>query len=98
MKAEEAGAAGRPLNPYLVMGIAALLPGVGQLLNYQGRRALTFLFFLLIGGWISSHLSGTEQSFIARYAGGVFVYAVSVLDAYKWARVRWVLFHYRDRE
>jgi urea transporter len=68
--------------------VAILLPGVGQVLNQQPQRGLTFLFFLLLGGWISYHLTTPEHSMIGRLAGRVFVYAMSILDAYKWARVR----------
>ena len=84
----------RPLNPYWVMAVAAVLPGIGQVLNYQPRRALMFLFFIVIAGWVSFHLTTPDHSFVGRYAGGFFIYAVSVLDAYKWARVRWVMYQY----
>jgi len=53
------------------------------------------VFFTLLLGWITYHLTTPENSFLARYAGGLFVYSLSVLDAYKWARVRWevIKFH-----
>ncbi|GMQ76527.1 MAG: hypothetical protein BMS9Abin01_1807 [Gammaproteobacteria bacterium] len=89
----------RPSHPYFVMFVAAILPGVGQVLNYQPRRALTFLFFLVVGAWLSRHLTSPDMSFVGRNLGGFFIYAVSVLDAYKWARVRWAVYQFpRDRE
>ena len=39
-------------------------------------------------GWVSYHLTTPDHSLLGRYAGGWFVYAMSLLDAYKWARVR----------
>ncbi|MCG3145934.1 MAG: hypothetical protein HONDAALG_03706 [Gammaproteobacteria bacterium] len=53
---------------------------------------------MVLGGWITYHLTNPEEvSFIGRHAGGLFVYAVSILDAYKWARVRWEEARYRAR-
>ena len=46
-----------------------------------------FLFFTVLLGWVTWHLTGAEHSVIGRYAGGIFVYGVSVLDAYKLARI-----------
>lgn len=85
----------RPPHPYLVLAVAALLPGIGQLLNGQRTRALMFLFFTALLGWVSYQLTTPEHSFVGRYAGGFFVYAIAVLDAYKWARVRWAEYRYR---
>jgi hypothetical protein len=90
---DNGGARKAPFHPYLVMLVAAVLPGVGQLLNEQPRRALTMLFFMILLGLVTMNLSGPEQSFVGRFAGGFFVYAVSVMDAYRWARVRWETFH-----
>jgi hypothetical protein len=77
-------------QPLLVGLVAILLPGVGQVLNQQPQRGLTFLFFMLLGAWVSYHLTGPGHSLIGRYALGIFVYAMSVLDAYRWARIRYV--------
>ena len=42
----------KPLHPRLVLARAIVLPGVGQVLNRQPVRGLTFLFFmLLLGGY-----------------------------------------------
>ena len=79
----------RPLNPYLVMAVAILLPGCGQVLNRQPERGIRFLFFILLFGWLSFHLTTPAHSLVGRYAGGIFIYSLAVLDAYKWARVRW---------
>ena len=35
-----------------------------------------------------------QMSFIARHAGGFFIYGLSVLDAYKIARVKWETWRY----
>jgi hypothetical protein len=85
-----AGTESMPSRQPLIVGLVAiLLPGVGQVLNQQPQRGLTFLFFMLLGAWISYHLTGQGHSVVGRFAGGIFVYAMSVLDAYKWARVRY---------
>jgi hypothetical protein len=82
-----------PLHPYLVLGIALALPGVGQVVNNQPNRGLLFLFTMIALGYVTYHLSGPEISLIGRYAGGIFIYALSLMDAYKWARIRWTIFH-----
>ena len=85
-----------PLHPHWVLLIAILLPGVGQLINNTPKRAIMFLFFIMSLGWVTSHLAPPEASFVGRYAGGFFIYAISILDAYRWARYRWAFFH-RDQ-
>lgn len=84
-----------PLHPYLVLAVALILPGVGQVLNNMPTRAMIMVFFMLTLGVVSYHLTTPEHSFLGRHAGGVFIYAISVLDAYRWARYRWELFRQR---
>jgi hypothetical protein len=82
-----------PLHPYLVLVIALVLPGVGQVVNNQANRGLLFVFTMIALGYVTYHLSTPQISLVGRYAGGVFIYALSLMDAYKWARIRWVIFH-----
>lgn len=84
-----------PFHPYLVLAVAVLLPGVGQLFNNTATRGLMMAFSMLTLGWVSYHLTTPEHSFLGRYAGGFFIYAISILDAYRWARYRWEIFHKR---
>ena len=99
MPAETPGAppARAPLHPAAVM-VVALFPGAGQLLNLQPTRAVTFVFFMLLLGWVSFQFTTAAHSFVGRHAGGFFIYAISVLDAYRWAGYRRALFQSRDRE
>lgn len=85
-----------PLHPYWVLLIAVLLPGVGQVINNTPKRGIMFVFFIMSFGWVTLHLAPPEASFVGRYAGGFLIYAISILDAYRWARYRWAIFH-RDR-
>jgi hypothetical protein len=85
-----------PLHPYWVLLIAVVLPGVGQVVNNTPNRGVMFLFFIMSLGWVSMHLAPPDASFVGRYAGGFFIYAISILDAYRWARYRWTFFH-RDQ-
>lgn len=73
-------------HPWLVLAIAVILPGVGHVVARMPQRGLVFVFFILLMGWITYHLTTPDHSLIGRYAGGVFIYAISVLDAYRWAR------------
>ena len=82
-------AAGRPLDPRLVLVVAILLPGFGHVLSGQARRGLTMQMFMICLGFVSWHLTTPHHSLIGRLAGGLFVYALSIPEAYKIAKVRW---------
>ena len=86
-----------PFHPYLVLAMS-VFPGIGQIFNGDSKRAFMFAFSMLSLGWISYHLTTPEHSFLGRYAGGIFVYAMSILDAYKHARLRWELWHRQRRQ
>lgn len=78
----------QPINPYLVLLAATVLPGTGQVLNRQPLRGLTYLFFIVLLGAFTLKTAAPEVSLIGKLAGGLFVWSVSMLDAYKVARVR----------
>lgn len=78
----------RPFHPLLVLAIAMVLPGVGQVANGQPRRGLVFVFYTLLLGVVTYLVAPSEASVVGRVAGGVFVYALSVLDAYQVAARR----------
>ena len=78
----------RPLDPLLVLAVAVLLPGMGQVLNGMLLRAWVMLFFALSLGVVTYRLTTPEHSFVGRHAGGFFIYAIMVMDAYLWARYR----------
>jgi len=75
-------------NPWLVLVMAIALPGMGQVLNGNVTRALTFIFFMFMLGMVSWQLTTAAHSFVGRHAGGFLVYAIAVLDAYRIARLR----------
>ena len=77
-----------PPHPYLVLAIAMILPGVGQVANRQPLRGLIFLFFMLLLGAFTLKTAAPDVSISGKLAGGLFVWAMSMLDAYKVARIR----------
>ena len=79
----------KPARPHMVMLVSLLLPGMGQVMNGMASRGITMVFFMVSLAWVTFHLTTPEHSFVGRHAGGFFVYAMSILDAYKWARYRW---------
>lgn len=79
----------RPPNPYLVLALAILLPGVGHVALGQQLRGFGFAFFSLLLALMTWHLTTPEQSFVGRTAGGLFVWALSIPDAYRIARLRY---------
>lgn len=77
-----------PPNPYRVLALAIFLPGWGHWLAGYLQRGVTFVFFMVILGWITWRLAPVDRSFIGRYAGGLFIYAISIPDAYRLAKQR----------
>ena len=77
-----------PLNPYLVLAVALVLPGVGQVLNRQPVRGLVFVCFAILLGAFTLKTAAPEVSFIGKVSGGLFVWAMAAFDAYKTARIR----------
>lgn len=75
----------RPHHPLAVLGVALVLPGMGQVLNDQAKRGLVFVFYILLLGILTRLVAPEDATVVGRVAGGVFVYALSVLDAYQQA-------------
>jgi hypothetical protein len=78
----------KPYSPYFILGPAIVLPGMGHVLNGTPQRGLTFLFFIIVLAWATAKIAPPQASFLGHYAGGLFIYALSILDAYKTARVK----------
>jgi hypothetical protein len=81
-----------PLNPYIVLAVAIILPGMGQVLNRQPVRGLIFVCFAILLGAFTLKTAAPDVSFAGKIAGGLFVWAMAVLDAYKVARIRHAVF------
>ncbi|WP_299838886.1 hypothetical protein [uncultured Paracoccus sp.] len=86
-----------PLNPRLILATALILPGTGQVLNRQPVRGLMFLFFILLLGGYTLKTAAPEVSIIGKLSGGIFVYAMSIFDAYKQARIRTEVWRHHHR-
>ena len=81
----------RPINPYLVLTLATMLPGAGHVAVRDATRGLAFAFFAVFFSVITYKTTPPDRSFLGRHAGGLFVWALSIPDAYRRARVRTVL-------
>ena len=78
----------KTINPYVVLLASLCLPASGHVLLGKAQRGLIFLFFIIVLGWISLRVMPASASFFTRHGGGFLVYGISVLDAYKIARVK----------
>jgi hypothetical protein len=76
------------LNPYLVLALAILLPGAGHVAVGEPRRGLAFAFFVLLFGALTYATATPDISFIGRHAGGLFIWVLSIPDAYRRGRMR----------
>lgn len=75
-------------SPFLVLGVAVVLPGMGQVLNNQPKRGLLMVLYMLLLGLVTHALASPDTSIVGKFAGGIFVYAMSVMDAYRVAAAR----------
>ena len=78
----------RPPHPLLVLAVALVLPGCGQVLNRQPVRGLVFVFFTLLLGSLTLLTADPGVSVVGKLAGGIFVHAMAIFDAYRTARLR----------
>ena len=85
-----------PLAPILVLLIAIFLPGMGQVINNTPVKGLVMLSFMLILGMITFNLAQPQISMVGKLAGGIFIYAISIMDAYYWAKYRSEMFARRN--
>lgn len=79
------------INPYLVLALAVVLPGAGHVAIREAPRGLVFAFFVLFFSVLTYMTTTPDQSFIGRHAGGLFVWALSIPDAYRRARMRYAM-------
>ncbi len=78
----------KPLNPYLVLLLAVILPGAGHVAIGEQRRGLAFALFVVLFSIVTYMTTTPDRSFIGRHAGGFFIWALSIPDAYRRARMR----------
>jgi hypothetical protein len=78
-----------PVRPLVVAAVAAVLTGMGQVLNGQANRGLMMAFSALTLAWVSYNLTTPDHSFLGRYAGGFAIHAIAFMDAYWMARIRY---------
>jgi hypothetical protein len=81
-----------PLHPYVVLLCALLLPGFGQVLNNTPSRGLMMIFFMVLLGVVTFNSAAPDISWVGKFSGGIFIYSLSVMDAYYWGRYRWESF------
>ena len=76
----------KPWHPYAVLALAILLPGMGHVMSGQPQRGFGFAFFTLLLALLTWQITPPDRSFIGRAALGLFVWALSIPDAYRLAR------------
>ncbi|MCA1493090.1 hypothetical protein [Sinorhizobium alkalisoli] len=81
----------KPINPYMVLALASVLPGAGHVAVRNASRGLAFAFFVVFFSVVTYMTAPPDRSFLGRHAGGLFVWALSIPDAYRRARVRTVM-------
>ncbi|MFV0369852.1 MAG: hypothetical protein ACK5KM_15485, partial [Hyphomicrobiaceae bacterium] len=87
----------KPFNPYLILAIAVVLPGGGHVALGLPQRGLLFAFFSLLLAWLTWQTTTPDISFVGRTAAGLFVWALSIPDAYRIARIRYEEWRHASR-
>lgn len=82
------GSPGPGLSPRAILAIAILLPGGGYVALGNTRRGLTMQMFMIALAIVTWHLTTPAQSLVGRLAGGLFVYALSLPECYRLAKLR----------
>jgi uncharacterized membrane protein len=85
----------KPLHPWGVLLLAVVLPGVGHVVSRQPVRGLIFVFFILLLGAFTVKTASPDVSVVGKYAGGLFVWAMSILDAYRIGRIRYEVWRHQ---
>lgn len=88
----------KPMTPLAILALAIVLPGAGQVFNREPVRGLIFVFFMILLGGFTLQTASPEVSIVGKLAGGIFVYAVSIYDAYKKARIRYEIWRFSARK
>ena len=89
-------AEGAPIHPYLVLALSIVLPGSGHVAMGLPFRGLGFAFFTLLLALMTWQVTTPAQSFLGRAAAGLFVWALSIPDAYRIARLRYETWRIRS--
>ncbi len=74
-------------NPYFVWLLRSSCPVWGTC-SSAAETWLTMQMFMILMAMITWHLTTPEQSLVGRLAGGLFVYAMSIPEAYRMAKLR----------
>ena len=86
----------KPPHPRLVLATGLLLPGVGQVMNRQPVRGLIFVCFVVLLGGFTLTAAARGVSVVGKFAGGLFVWAMAAMDAYRTARIRYTIWQHRS--
>ena len=78
----------KPINPHLVLLLAIILPGAGHVAVGEARRGLSFALFTVLFAALTYMTTTPDRSFVGRHAGGLFIWALSIPDAYRRARMQ----------
>ena len=74
------------MKRWLPVFAAGAIPGSGHVLLERPARGLIFLFWMIIFGYVTFHLTSEAVSTAGRLSGGFAVWIVSVLEVYRLAK------------
>ena len=74
------------MYPFIPVLLAALVPGSGHVALGKPVRGLIFVFGIVFFGALTDKLACPQTSFAGRYASGIAIWAISVVEVWRMAR------------
>lgn len=71
------------MHPLIPVLLAVLVPGSGHVVLGKPVRGLIFVFWIVFFGALTGKLAGPKASFTGSYAGGIAVWAISVVEVWR---------------
>ena len=68
------------IKKYLIIFSSILIPGSGHVFLKKPKRGLMLVLWMFALGYITFHITNDSISYVGRYAGGVMVYLLSVME------------------
>ncbi len=72
----------------LILLASMVIPGSGHVILGLPKRGLFMLFWMVLLGFLTSRFAGPDVSVVGRYAGGLAVWVLSVVDVHRILKVR----------
>lgn len=78
----------KPWKKWLPVLAAMIIPGSGHVILGRSTRGLLLVFWMILFGFVTSQLASEDVSIVGKFAGGLAVWVISVLEVAKISQKR----------